>query len=142
MSNLDLCKSVLIKNSIFGRSSRSEFLINPSLDTYKNMNRQRKMKRSPWMDLLWSIIFINGSRITDFGYFIMLRKLRLLAIWHTLNHTGSFFRYFYNSSIDDCSSFNYGGCDGNENNFHSLFACRAICQKPNTTEEDLIFKVS
>lgn len=55
--------------------------------------------------------------------------------------TGSFFRYFYNSSIDDCASFHYGGCDGNENNFHTLFACRALCQEPNSTEDDLIFKV-
>ena len=56
--------------------------------------------------------------------------------------TGSFLRYFYNSSIDECSSFYYGGCDGNENNFHTLFACNAICQEPNTTEDDIIFKVS
>ena len=56
--------------------------------------------------------------------------------------TGSFLRYFYNSSIDECLSFYYGGCDGNENNFHTLFACNAICQEPNTTEDDIIFKVS
>ena len=43
---------------------------------------------------------------------------------------GRWTRYFYNESRDDCSLFLYGGCDGNENNFHSILACRVICQKP------------
>ena len=43
---------------------------------------------------------------------------------------GRWTRYFYNESRDDCSVFLYGGCDGNENNFHSILACRVICQKP------------
>ena len=43
---------------------------------------------------------------------------------------GQWTRYFYNQTTDDCTVFVYGGCDGNENNFHSLLACRVICQKP------------
>ena len=43
---------------------------------------------------------------------------------------GRWTRYFYNESADDCSVFLFGGCDGNENNFHSILACRVICQKP------------
>ena len=50
-------------------------------------------------------------------------------------------RYFYNASIDDCTPFTYGGCDGNENNFHNLLACKVICQEPNKTEDDLIFRI-
>ena len=50
-------------------------------------------------------------------------------------------RYFYNATIDDCTPFTYGGCDGNENNFHNLLACKVICQEPNKTEDDLIFRI-
>ena len=32
-------------------------------------------------------------------------------------------RYFYNASTNKCEKFNFGGCDGNENNFHIKMAC-------------------
>lgn len=54
---------------------------------------------------------------------------------------GQWKRYFYNGSIDDCSLFDYGGCDGNENNFHNLLACRVVCQLPNKTQDDLILQI-
>ncbi len=44
-------------------------------------------------------------------------------------------RYFYNTSTNACERFVYGGCDGNENNFHVRLACEAICKRPNVTEE-------
>ena len=84
-------------------------------------------------------IIFNISKITPFTYLTF--KTSKCANVSLGPCTGSFFRYFYNSSIDDCASFHYGGCDGNENNFHTLFACRALCQEPNSTEDDLIFKV-
>jgi hypothetical protein len=34
------------------------------------------------------------------------------------------------------------GCDGNENNFHNILACKVICQEPNkTTDDDLLFQI-
>ena len=34
------------------------------------------------------------------------------------------------------------GCDGNENNFHNILACKVICQEPNkTTNDDLLFQI-
>jgi len=36
---------------------------------------------------------------------------------------------------NECERFIYGGCEGNENNFHVKLACEAICKKPNNTEE-------
>ena len=52
---------------------------------------------------------------------------------------GSWPRYFYNSETDRCEKFFYGGCNGNENNFHVKMACEAICQKPKKSEDGTIF---
>lgn len=50
-------------------------------------------------------------------------------------------RFHYDLVTQDCERFIYGGCDGNENNFHTRLACQAICKKPNKTEDDMIFAV-
>jgi hypothetical protein len=36
-------------------------------------------------------------------------------------------RYYFDTASDRCMMFNYGGCDGNENNFVSLEACNEVC---------------
>lgn len=36
-------------------------------------------------------------------------------------------RFFFNSQSGSCEEFNYGGCDGNENNFKTLEECQAAC---------------
>jgi hypothetical protein len=38
-----------------------------------------------------------------------------------------FSRYYYDPNTEDCRPFDYGGCDGNENNFESRAACLARC---------------
>ncbi|XP_004746397.1 eppin [Mustela putorius furo] len=38
-------------------------------------------------------------------------------------------RWWYNKEIKTCISFNYGGCAGNNNNFQSEAACRAVCSE-------------
>uniref|UniRef100_T1GZ17 BPTI/Kunitz inhibitor domain-containing protein n=1 Tax=Megaselia scalaris TaxID=36166 RepID=T1GZ17_MEGSC len=38
-------------------------------------------------------------------------------------------RYFYNYNLHKCQSFNYGGCQGNLNNFHSIEDCIKVCMK-------------
>ena len=40
---------------------------------------------------------------------------------------GRFKRYYYNSATKTCELFQYGGCFGNENNFHSLHDCEKAC---------------
>nr|XP_056716100.1 protein AMBP [Euleptes europaea] len=37
-------------------------------------------------------------------------------------------RYFYNSSSQTCETFLYGGCLGNDNNFHTEKACLQTCR--------------
>ncbi|KAG5889740.1 hypothetical protein JTB14_018962 [Gonioctena quinquepunctata] len=36
-------------------------------------------------------------------------------------------RWRYNPSTGKCHEFNFGGCDGNENNFTSEKACMTMC---------------
>lgn len=36
-------------------------------------------------------------------------------------------RYFYDSESKQCKVFNYGGCGGNANNFHSMKECETEC---------------
>ncbi|XP_036109235.1 tissue factor pathway inhibitor [Molossus molossus] len=38
-------------------------------------------------------------------------------------------RFYYNSNVGKCLTFNYSGCGGNENNFVSKRACLRACQK-------------
>lgn len=43
-------------------------------------------------------------------------------------HTGSFKRFFYNSTSRSCDVFIYGGCGGNQNRFKNRRECRRTCQ--------------
>ena len=36
-------------------------------------------------------------------------------------------RYYFNKETFRCEKFNYGGCDGNENNFETALACESKC---------------
>ncbi|CDW56488.1 tissue factor pathway inhibitor [Trichuris trichiura] len=38
-------------------------------------------------------------------------------------------RYFYNATADLCMLFDYGGCDGNGNNFNTMEECMTKCGK-------------
>lgn len=48
-------------------------------------------------------------------------------------------RYFYDSKLGKCINFNYGGCQGNGNNFFTKKACEYKCA-PKKTEEKAISK--
>lgn len=37
-------------------------------------------------------------------------------------------RWRYNSDSKDCEEFNFGGCDGNANNFMSYKQCMTVCR--------------
>lgn len=45
---------------------------------------------------------------------------------------GMFPRFYYDPEQDDCLTFIYGGCQGNDNNFRSADECLAVC-KPSQT---------
>ena len=36
-------------------------------------------------------------------------------------------RYYFNSKLGKCQRFSYGGCQGNANNFRSMWACKSRC---------------
>ncbi|XP_013110795.2 kappaPI-actitoxin-Avd3b-like [Stomoxys calcitrans] len=38
-------------------------------------------------------------------------------------------RYTYVASSNECVKFFYGGCDGNENNFHTMEECVEKCKE-------------
>jgi hypothetical protein len=40
----------------------------------------------------------------------------------------NFRRFYYNSTTKNCESFIYGGCQGNENNFHTIAECAKTCK--------------
>jgi hypothetical protein len=40
---------------------------------------------------------------------------------------GAFPRYYYDAATDSCQRLNYGGCEGNENNFETLRGCERTC---------------
>ncbi|GBM17494.1 Kunitz-type U19-barytoxin-Tl1a [Araneus ventricosus] len=40
---------------------------------------------------------------------------------------GAFPRFFFDKQTGQCGSFNYGGCEGNSNNFMSKEDCEAVC---------------
>jgi len=40
---------------------------------------------------------------------------------------GYFPRYYFNIDTGLCEEFIYGGCQGNENNFHTMAECHAHC---------------
>ncbi|KAK2849654.1 hypothetical protein Q7C36_008437 [Tachysurus vachellii] len=44
-------------------------------------------------------------------------------------------RYFFDSKVNECRRFFYGGCFGNANNFKTLKECKDRCQPGNDTEE-------
>ncbi|KAM8774822.1 eppin-like [Rhynchonycteris naso] len=41
----------------------------------------------------------------------------------------SFHRWWYNKANNTCSIFIFGGCQGNNNNFHSKAWCESACSK-------------
>lgn len=44
-------------------------------------------------------------------------------------------RYFFDSKVNECRRFYYGGCFGNANNFRTLKECQDQCQPGNDTED-------
>lgn len=47
---------------------------------------------------------------------------------------GNFTRWYYDKSSQTCSTFNYGGCKGNKNNFLTKESCSHKCINPLKTQ--------
>ena len=41
--------------------------------------------------------------------------------------TNNILRWYYNYAVKRCQQFTYGGCDGNQNNFETLYNCLQQC---------------
>ncbi|XP_075555251.1 boophilin-G2-like [Dermacentor variabilis] len=39
-------------------------------------------------------------------------------------------RFYFNAETGECTSFMYGGCEGNENNFETIEECARTCAEP------------
>ncbi|XP_060846635.1 papilin isoform X4 [Rhopalosiphum padi] len=50
---------------------------------------------------------------------------------------GNYSRWYYDKSTRTCSSFNYGGCKGNQNNFLNKESCNHKCINPLKIQEEL-----
>ncbi|KAG1682368.1 Papilin [Nymphon striatum] len=46
-------------------------------------------------------------------------------------------RYYYDSHSSHCKKFNYGGCEGNENNFKTIYDCQNECKPQPAEPEDI-----
>ena len=45
-------------------------------------------------------------------------------------------RYYYNTVSGKCRSFNYSGCEGNNNNFNSFLTCQDACSEASKVNID------
>ncbi|KAI9565498.1 hypothetical protein GHT06_009290 [Daphnia sinensis] len=47
-------------------------------------------------------------------------------------------RYHYNVTAGECQPFNFGGCRGNDNNFHTIEQCQSECTASGPAEQPLL----
>lgn len=52
---------------------------------------------------------------------------------------GNFSRWAFDKESGSCSTFNYGGCKGNNNNFLSELACQQKCLQPGRSRGKTIY---
>lgn len=47
-------------------------------------------------------------------------------------------RYHYNATAGECQPFHFGGCRGNDNNFHTIEQCQSECTASGSAEQPLL----
>jgi hypothetical protein len=50
-------------------------------------------------------------------------------------------RYHYNSTAGECQPFNFGGCRGNSNNFHTIEQCQSECAAGGAVDQPLLASI-
>ena len=60
--------------------------------------------------------------------FVVAVLVRCTEIPDTGSCRDSLTKWYYNPVKQECSRFNYGGCQGNENRFESQEACMKFCR--------------
>lgn len=72
----------------------------------------------------WFFLFVFSS----FKFIFVLTLVKPCAQPRVVGSCkGLFPRYFFNATSQSCEQFNYGGCDGNANNFVTYSECFKTC---------------
>ncbi|XP_053607902.1 kunitz-type serine protease inhibitor A-like isoform X2 [Plodia interpunctella] len=82
----------------------------------------------------------SNSNVSD-SKALRSRRYKVQDVWmwdlycHLQPSRGSCYkdltRYYYDAQMDTCRPFNYSGCTGNQNNFHSSIECERRCKGAN-----------
>ena len=71
----------------------------------------------------------NEKNKNDYNDYDKLDKDVCYMEYETGSCYGNISRYYYNHKTDKCELFNYGGCDGNLNNFETQISCRLFANQ-------------
>lgn len=73
--------------------------------------------------LLYAVVFINLSVWSVDAQYEWCEQPKVVGRCRAAVE-----RYYFDTATESCTSFTYGGCDGNQNNFDTLENCQAHCE--------------
>jgi len=73
--------------------------------------------------LLCAVVFVNLGHWSVDAQFEFCEQPKVIG-----RCRASVPRFYFDAATKSCTSFTYGGCDGNHNNFESLEECQGHCE--------------